>query len=151
MLRRSSSAWRLAAPRLRRHRLAPGRPCLALAIVAVLAACARSGDPRDPAADTLLSATATSAGLTLGNPGDEPLAVAVFERETATRVMFDPCIDRTPACLRLPAGKTLTLPYADIMGWTPAAREVMVYTWRVEPNGQGGYRASGMTSRVVPL
>jgi hypothetical protein len=135
----------------RRRTSVPYGVRLALAVFVVVAACTRVGDPRDPAADTLISANATPAGLTLGNPGDEPLAIAVFERETATSVMFDPCIDRTPGCLRLPAGKTLTLPYGEIMGWSPAAREVMVYTWRVESNGQGGYRASQMTSRVVPL
>jgi hypothetical protein len=127
----------------------------ALVLVA-LTACAGDGGSLEPAtvADDRangVAATRTAVGLRLVNSGAEALAFTVFERGYAALVLFAPCVDPGPTCVRLPAGQSLVVPFGQIGGYTPGAREAVVYTWRVVPNGAGGYRAEDFTSRVVAL
>jgi hypothetical protein len=128
---------------------------LTASLAALLAACGDDatlstvtevGDPRSSVTVTL----ATS-GLRLTNVGTTPLAYAVFERTRAALIMFGPCLDPGPSCVRLPAGQTVTVPFSEIGGWAAGAREAVVYTWRVVPNPSGGYRMADFTSQVVRL
>ena len=134
-----------------------GRARLHGAALAVVVAAACSGDGMMPEPDdqadpaTSVTATATSSGVRLANPGSEPLAYAVFEREFSTRSLFSPCIDPGPACVRLPAGQSVVVPFAQITGYTSGAREVVAYTWRVVRDSTGSYRAADFKSQVLRL
>ena len=127
----------------------------ALAGLTLIAACGRGVVPPEPAAETAVAPNVTAAraagGLRIVNAGDEPLALAVFERDFAARASFAPCIDPGPGCVRLPSGGSIVVPYAQITGYTTEAKAVVVYTWRVVPGRSGGYRAADLRSETVGL
>ena len=134
----------------RTHRIAAKSLRVGASLFLLLsAACNSSSTSAAPTDDSAVAVSVSAEGLTLRNPDPDPLAVALFERETAARVMFSPCIDPSPDCVRLPANGTLNVPLSEIEGWRPDARAVVIYTWRVEPDVHGAYRASNLRSRVV--
>jgi hypothetical protein len=98
-----------------------------------------------------VTASGVAGGLRLVNGTDRPIAFTVLEREYATRVQFAPCLDPSPGCLRLASGASTVVPYAEIGGYVPGAREAIVYWWHVAPDGAGGYRAEELHSEVVRL
>jgi hypothetical protein len=144
--------------------LSSARPRRALAVAArvvvasaaLLAAC--GGADASLAVTEVPTGTATSVtvarvatGLRLTNTGSAPLAFAIMERTYAALADIAACADPGPACVRLPAGQTVSVPFTEISGYAAGAREVIVYTWRVVPNGTGGYRAADFGSLVVRL
>ena len=145
----------MRAPHRHRHHLRRHPRHTAIIAYVVLAACGGDGAPPQPdgraGADVSAAVSPTASGLRLVNTGSSPLAFAVFEREFATRSLFAPCVDPGPACVRLPAGQSVVVPLDEIAGYTPRAREAVVYTWRVVRESAGGYRSGDFTSHVVRL
>jgi hypothetical protein len=124
-------------------------------LLLVLGACRPGGaearrDDRSERGATV-SVSAAASGVRIVNDGAEPLAFAIFERGLSQRVRFAPCVDPGPACVRLPAGQAVVVPFDQVGGYTAGARGVVVYTWRVVPDGAAGYRAADLASRTVSL
>lgn len=133
----------------RLHPLARRR-VIAFLTCAALVACGRAEDPAGPVT-VVVAVQAAERTLTVRNPGREPLAVFVVERQTAALINWAPCASTGPGCLRLAPGGSITVAYTEVTGWTPQATEAIVYTWRVLPKHGGGYRAGPLGSYVVDL
>jgi hypothetical protein len=85
----------------------------------------------------------------LSNASDAPLHYFILEREIAARVDWVTCAG--PACRAVPPLGSVSVPNSQILGYSPAAREVLVYWWRGVSDGQGGLRAGRIRHVVVPL
>lgn len=96
-----------------------------------------------------VSATRISGGVRIVNGTDEALAYAVWNPDFLG--LFAPCVDPTPACVRLGAWQTVDVADQDIVGYAPGAREAVVRWWRVIPDGAGGYRAGEVFEIPVSL
>ena len=133
----------------------PGGRAGAWVVAAALAACGADETPlaasTPDGAPARVAVSRVAAGLRLTNTGTSALAYLAFERNFAALVLFAPCTDPGPSCVRLPPGQTVTVPFREIGGYTSAAREVIVYTWHVLPAPGGGHRAAGFASVVVRL
>ena len=45
----------------------------------------------------------------------------------------------------------MAVPYGKIVGYTPAAREAIVYWWHLMPDGGSGFRPDSLRAVVVGL
>ena len=113
------------------------------------AGCRRDLTAPEPAGSAQVTVDRTADGLRLGNATDRPIAYTVFER--GYLALFAPCLDPGPGCLRLAPGASAVVPYAEIGGYSPGAREAIVYWWHLVPDGAGGYRAEEIHSVISPL
>ena len=104
--------------------------------------------PNTPGLNVAVSREAS--GLRIANQTSRPIAFAVFEGEYAARMQFAPCIDLSPACVRLASGESTVVPYEQVGGYRSGARTAIVYWWHVVPVA-GGYRADEIRSEIVLL
>ena len=114
------------------------------------------GGTTDPASDhvspeSVVRATAAGDGLQLTNPTAKTIYYTVFEHDWGTRGLFlwGLCVDPV-GCPSVQARATVTVPYSTIGGYTPEAREAVVYYWELRPTGSG-YEAGEVHSFVVPF
>lgn len=106
--------------------------------------------PTGPSSSDILRAEASPPTLTLANLGARTVYPVIFERETATRISFMPCLD--PAiCDGLAPSATRTLPYSEITGYHAGAREAVVYHWQLVANPAGGFLPDSMRALIVRL
>ncbi len=122
---------------------------LLMGLLLASAACRRDLTAPAPDASAQVTVSPVPDGLRLVNATDRPIAYTVFER--GYLALFAPCLDPGPGCLRLATGARAVVPYAEIGGYTPDAREAIVYWWHLVPDGAGGYRAEEIHSIIVPL
>lgn len=129
-------------------RLASRHIAPAAALLLLAGACS---DSTAPGTAPSVSVARSAGTIELRNPGSEPLAYLVAESEFAALALFGFCTDPGPGCVRLPARTKVTVPYAEIAGYEPGATRAIVYSWRVVPDGKGGYRTADLSSQGVGL
>jgi hypothetical protein len=88
--------------------------------------------------------------LQVSNQTPTPVYSFIIERGAAAYTDWAPCNDPT-RCTALAAGATTTLPYARIVGYTPAAREAIVYWWHLIPEGGAAVRPDSIRAVVTAL
>jgi hypothetical protein len=108
-----------------------------------------SGVPEGSGA-TGLSVQPVDGGLELRNDTDKPVSYRVVEREFA-RQSAGPCPHcPCPECTLSP-GTSIVVPYADIVGYSPAAQEAMVAWWAVTVDDTGARQLELIETVVVQL
>lgn len=96
-----------------------------------------------------LEATANKSTLTLRNTTDQIVGYMVVEKDMAVVALFPPC---GPTCPKLVQGTQVTLPYADIPGYSSRATEVRVMWWTYIRTADGSLQATGaVQSKTVKL
>jgi hypothetical protein len=73
--------------------------------------------------------------IILRNTTEFVVTYRLIEAETATRALFPVCT--ITSCPRLAQGEERRIPYAEITGWSPAAREAILPWWRMIPQRDG--------------
>jgi len=101
------------------------------------------------AVDGEVSATRVPGGIRLTNGLREPIAWFAFNPFLLAQ--WATCADPGPECLRLAAGAVVTIADADVAGYAPGLREVMVHIYRVVPDGQGGFEVEAIRDVTVPM
>jgi hypothetical protein len=114
--------------------------------VLLLFACA---DPTGPRSD-LLAAARRGASVELRNLTDDPVHYVVVEREYSASAMLALCTD--PAvCPRVPPRGSLSVPFTEIAGYSPGAREATVLHWRLVPDPADGFAIDSVRALVTGL
>ena len=96
-----------------------------------------------------VAASRVEGGVQLTNDTGEPILYAVWN--SGWLALFAPCVEAGPGCPRLAPGDTVTVPDANIQGWSPDASEAVVRWWRVVPDGAGGMKAVDVHEIFVAL
>jgi hypothetical protein len=119
-------------------------------LVAALGCSTEVTNPRiEDAAAEKVSAVRISGGILLTNESKESIAFLAYNPNSLA--LWAQCADRTPACLRLEAGSTLTIRDQEIEGFAAGLDEAAVLFWRVVPVPGDGYRPEEIKQVVVPL
>ena len=87
--------------------------------------------------------------LELSNASEAPLHYFVLEREISALVDWVTCAG--PGCRAVPPQGSARIPYSQILGYSPSARELLVYWWRPVPDGQGGFTPGPVRHLIVRL
>ena len=105
----------------------------------------------DPIAvrDGSLTVTRVPGMLELRNASDAPIHYFIVEREAAALVDWFPCAG--PSCRAVPPRDIVLVPDAEIIGFSPEAREALVSWWRSVPDGRGGFEHDLIRALVIPL
>ncbi|SRR5258706_10638556 len=93
------------------------------ALVALAVAC---NSPTGP-----VQITSRNGALQLTNATDGPVFYTIIESETAARVDWAPCVNPS-VCPYIAPHQQRAIPYAEITGYHPGAREAIVYWWHLE-------------------
>ena len=96
-----------------------------------------------------VSAVRVSGGILLTNETAESIAFLAYNPNLLA--LWAQCADRTPACLRLEAGSSLTIRDQEIEGFAEGLDEAAILFWRVVPIPGDGYRAEEIKQVVVQL
>lgn len=72
------------------------------------------------------------------------------ERSTAALIDWFPCSDPSH-CEGIAPGETYVLPYAQLEGYSPQAKEAIVYWWHLSARPEGGFRMDSIRSIIVDL
>ena len=96
---------------------------LALAAAALSAGCGVLTGESDDA----LTVVATGASFRLRNESMGRVHYMVVERDIAALINWAPCTGDT--CPAVRARSTVAVPYNEILGYSPEAREAIVYWW----------------------
>jgi hypothetical protein len=106
-------------------------------LVAALAACNpfENGPASATGPDGALTARQTVPGVELVNRTTVKTFQFLVEKETASLIDWVPCTVEGPACTAVPSLGTITVPWEEVSGWTPEAREILVYYWYVIGTG----------------
>lgn len=101
-------------------------PVVAALAALLLGACRLATDAGSVTLAAGLSVRAGSGELVLSNRLAEPIHYVAVEAETATRIdlYFDP--SKWPA---VAPGATTRLPYREVTGYAPGARDAVIYLW----------------------
>jgi hypothetical protein len=119
-----------------------------LCLAALLGGCSPDG-PLDPAVPLDVSVN-TSQSLRLENTSDRTIYYLVFERDFAARALWGPCDGPEQPCPRLEPRARTQVPYGQIGGYEPGAREAVVYWWHLVER-DGGWAVDQVRSVVVQL
>ncbi len=133
---------------------------LAAAALLALAACGRdpaAATPQDPNAPGggqgivagTLQVTVANRALVLKNQTEFPVGYLAIEANQAIVAMIPPCVG--DACKKLVQGEQVTIPYAQISGYTNGAREAIVLWWKYVPGRDGQPVVNQMESTKVRL
>jgi hypothetical protein len=117
-----------------------------LGLLVLMAACA---SPTGLVSDGTLEVRPRDADVQLRNLSERPVFYFMAERETLTLIDWRPCV--TAECPSVAAHALLTVPHEQIVGFTPGAREAVVFWWRAVPAGPGTFAADSIRSLIVPL
>ena len=121
-----------------------------LAVLMILAVAASACAESPTVSDGVLKVTTGASELKLANLSAAPLHYIVIERGTVALVDWIPCTGGPP-CPTLAAGGSVSVPYSTILGYTPAAKEGVVYWWRDVTNGSGVVSADSLHNLVASL
>jgi hypothetical protein len=72
-----------------------------------------------------------SGGLLVTNTTETRLAVYAADQVFDSQFPFTRCTDSSDACLRIPIGGNLLVPFDDIPGYAPH-EPISVYTWTID-------------------
>ena len=97
-----------------------------------------------------LTAQASRPAVQLNNNSSATVYTFVVERETAAVMNWAPCTNPF-LCPGLAPGKEATLPYSDIAGYTPGARQAVVYWWHLVPGDGPGLRPDSVRGVLLDL
>ena len=106
-------------------------------------------DPTGPIPGSLW-VQAIPPALQLTNQSPAPVYSFVIESQTAALVNWAPCADPS-RCSGLAPGGSLHLPYTDIAGYTPGARQAIVYWWHLVPSDGPGFRTDSIRAVMIGL
>lgn len=114
-----------------------------LAILVGLAACDTGTGPADD-----VTASLETGGLVITNRTAGTIYYAATSPRSLALIAIGTDPEETP---HLAAGATVTMPYADIVGWEgdSEADRVVLYYWRLVPAGGDGWRAEDVHSLEV--
>ena len=116
------------------------------AIICFTLACA---NPTATIGDTI-TVRAAPPVLELTNQSPAPVYSFIIERGTAAYTDWAPCTD--PAhCGATGVGRTSSVAYTQIAGYSVDAREAIVYWWHLVPGGETGLRPDSVRAVVVGL
>lgn len=82
-----------------------------------------------------------SDGIRVENLTDKSMAYLLIDQAVLPLYEWGPCTSTTPACLGLPAHGAVIVKFADIVACSASTKNVVVYTWWVVDNGNGGLSA----------
>jgi hypothetical protein len=120
--------------------------CSVLALLA--AGCGRSAGSTGPAEARVAVA---ADGVRFTNPTDRTVYYLAFERSILPLILWGPCT-RPDQCRSVPPRGEVTIPFADIGGYEPGAREAVIFYWRLVPSAKPGeHVVVDMQSKVVAL
>ncbi len=125
-------------------RYAMPRPSLAL--LALSLACASPAGP----IGGRLTVRATPPVLELTNQGAAPIYFFTVEGGAAAYTDWAPCTDAS-RCAGITMGQTASVPYTQIAGYVPGAREAIVYWWHLVGSGPSTSRPDSIRAVVVAL
>ena len=120
------------------------RPSLAL--LALWLACANPAGP----IGGRLTVRAAPPVLELTNQGATPIYFFTVERGAAAYTDWAPCTDAS-RCAGITMGQTASVPYTQIAGYAPGAREAIVYWWHLIARDQSTLRPDSIRAVVVTL
>ena len=120
-----------------------------LCLFALFGGCSGSEGPLDPAVPLDVSVN-TSQSLRLENNSSRTIYYLVFERDFAARALWGPCNRPDQPCPRLEARSGTQVPYSQISGYEPGAREAVVYWWHLVER-DGGWAVDQIRSVVIQL
>jgi hypothetical protein len=84
--------------------------------------------------------------LTLRNTTEFDVGYMVVEKDMMTVALFPPCGTSCPIVV---PGATATVPYANIGGYTPQAKEARVMWWTYRRNADGSRTAQGSVNTIT--
>jgi hypothetical protein len=134
--------WRVRATV---DRLVCAARSLALAIALSLAG--GCGDATGPVRDGPVVVTTKTGALVIRNVGLRPLYTFTVERSVAALINWAPCTDPR-RCEGIERGEHREVSYAEIYGYTPDTREILVYAWDLV-RGENGFSVGTMHVVVV--
>jgi hypothetical protein len=117
-----------------------------VAPVLVLLACANPAGPSGGG----LAVRAVPPALELVNRSAAPVYYFAIERGAAAFTDWAPCTDPS-RCAAIATGRTASVPYGEITGYAPGAREAIVYWWHLVPGAQATSRPDSVRSVLVGL
>ena len=120
------------------------RPSLGL--LALSLACANPAGP----IGGRLTVRAAPPVLELTNQGAAPIYFFTVERGAAAYTDWAPCTDAS-RCAGITMGQTASVPYTQIAGYAPGAREAIVYWWHLVVSGPSTSRPDSIRAVVVAL
>jgi hypothetical protein len=86
--------------------------------------------------------------LTLRNSTEFVVGYLVVEKDIATVALFPPCGNN---CSRIAQGQSRSMSFAEIVGYTPGAREIRVMWWTYAPGGDGSQPQGGVQTINVRI
>jgi hypothetical protein len=95
-----------------------------------------------------VSAAATRDGLDVGNQTSHPIYLVAAERETTALLDLAMCTGG-PSCPALAQGQHRVVPWREVIGYSAAASQFVVYWWRAEADANGTVRATGLQSLIA--
>jgi hypothetical protein len=121
---------------------------LAAIVSATVAIAACSHQPTALSDGALRVVTGTNA-LTLQNSSIVAINYFVVERVYAAGINWTACVGAN--CPAVPAEGEVTVPFSQIAGYAPGAREAVVYWWHSVINGISGLRPDTIRALVARL
>ena len=118
------------------------RSFLPLLFAAAIAACHSDGPTA--VSNNAVRVVREGSALRITNLSDEPRAYAAFDPNwlaLADLSLTAFCATQQPSCLRLPAHGSVLVKLTDVGGYSASTKTIVVWTWRVIPNGAGGLQA----------
>ena len=88
--------------------------------------------------------------LEVVNRTDEPVYLAVIERESSVLIDWFPCGD-PQRCNGLPPGEKRIIPYEEITGYERGEREATLYWWHLEARSGGGFQPDSLRKEIIRL
>ena len=125
------------------------RSKLALVAVVLAVGCEVPSRPPTSVSDGVLTATATASVLRLRNASSQAVNYFVLARDAAPLIDWAPCAG--PTCAAIAAGGSVSLPYSQIVGYSSATKEAIIWWWHSVSDGAGGYRPDSLRTLVASL
>jgi hypothetical protein len=122
---------------------------LALAVVVLVVGCEAPSRPPTSVSGGVLTVTAAAGVLRLRNGSQEAVNDFLLARDAVPLVDWLPCAG--PACPAVPSGDSVSVPYVQVAGYSPATTEAIVWWWHSVSDGAGGFRPDSPRSLVAPL
>lgn len=103
-------------------------------------------DPLDAFADPALQVEREHQAVRLRNISSAAIHYFIVECNTTALISWAPCV--LPSCPAVPARAAVTIPDSAVLGYSPDARQAIVYWWRAISDENGG-RRPGPVRRVL--
>ena len=97
-----------------------------------------------------VTATAAGSAVRITNGTSKPIIYNAMLKDLQTLALWAPCTD--PAkCPPVESGRTVSVPYEAIIGYTPGSTTATIFWWHLSPDGSGRFRAETVQSVDVSL